>query len=77
MIKVVEGLDQVQEPVQIGIELDAINVGNMIISFCKDCPIFQVDKESEQIQQMYNMDKVQTALKILATDAYDSLNGIN
>ena len=31
MIEVVVGEDQVQEPVPIEIELDAINVGNMII----------------------------------------------
>ena len=31
MIEVVVSLDQVQEPVLIEIELDAINVGNMII----------------------------------------------
>ena len=31
MIEVVVGLDQVQEPVQIEMELDAINVENMII----------------------------------------------
>ena len=31
MIQVVVGLDQVQEPIPIEIELDAINVDNMII----------------------------------------------
>ena len=31
MIEVTVGLDQVQEPVQIEIELDVINAGNMII----------------------------------------------
>ena len=36
--------------------------------FTKDCPNSQLEKESEQIQQMYNMDEEQTALKILATD---------
>ena len=36
-----------------------------------------VEKESEEIQQMYNMDKEQTDLKLLATDTYDSLNKIN
>ena len=30
--------------------------------FAKDCPTLQVEKESEQIQQMYNMDEEKTAL---------------
>ena len=34
------------------------------------------EKESEQIQQMYNMDEKQRALKLLVTDTYDSLNRI-
>ena len=58
MTKVTVGLDQVQELVQTGIELDATNVGNMIILL----RTWQVEKESEQIQQMYNTDKEQTAL---------------
>ena len=45
--------------------------------FSKDCPTSKVEKESEQIQQMYNMDKEQATLKLLATDPYDSLNRIN
>ena len=45
--------------------------------FTKDCPTFKVEKESEQIQQMFNMDEEQTALKLLVTDTYDSLNKIN
>ena len=45
--------------------------------FAKDCPTSKVEKESEKIQQMYNMDEEQTALKLLATDTYDSLNRIN
>ena len=45
--------------------------------FAKECPTSKVEKESEQIQQMYNMDEEQTALKLLATDTYDSLNRIN
>ena len=32
--------------------------------FAKDCPTSQVGKESEQIQQMYNMDEEQIALKV-------------
>ena len=45
--------------------------------FTNNCPTSQVEKESEQIQQMYNMDEEQTALKVLATDTYESLNKIN
>ena len=45
--------------------------------FAKDYPMLKVEKESEQIQQMYNVDEEQTTLKLLATDNYDSLNRIN
>ena len=31
--------------------------------FAKDCPTSQAEKGSEQMQQMYNMDEDQTALK--------------
>ena len=41
--------------------------------FAKDCPNSQTEKEPEQIQQMYNLDKDQTAINILAADTYDSL----
>ena len=41
----------------------------------KDCPNSQIEKEPEQIQQMYNLDEEQTALKALATDTYDNLIG--
>ena len=37
----------------------------------------KVEKESKQIQQMYDMDAEQTALEILVTGAYDSLNRMN
>ena len=33
--------------------------------------------ETEQIQQMFNLDEEQTALETLATDTYDSLSRIN
>ena len=46
-------------------------------NFAKECPSSKVEKETEQIQQLYNMDKEQTTLKWLATDAFDSLNRIN
>ena len=45
--------------------------------FAKDCLTSKVEKVSAQIQQMYNMDKEQAALKLLVTDAYDSHNRIN
>ena len=32
-----------------------------------------MERESEQIQQMYNLDENQTALQVLATDSYDDL----
>ena len=32
-------------------------------SLAKDCPNAQTEKEPEQIQQMYNLDEEQTALK--------------
>ena len=38
--------------------------------------MLQVGKESEQIQQMYYMDKEQTALKVLTTNIYNNLNRI-
>ena len=41
--------------------------------FTEVCPTLQVEKEPEQIQQMYNLDEEQTALKVLATDMCDSL----
>ena len=39
----------------------------------KDCPNLEIEKEPEQIQQMYNLDEEQTALKVLATDTHDNL----
>ena len=45
--------------------------------FAKDWPTLRVEKESEQMQQMYNKDNEQTILKLLATGTYDRLNRIN
>ena len=45
--------------------------------FTKDCPTSNEEREIEQIQQMFNLEKDQTSLKTLARDAYDSLNKIN
>ena len=33
----------------------------------------QTGKEPEEIQEMYNLDEEQTALKVSATDIYDNL----
>ena len=41
--------------------------------FPKDCLNSQTEKDPEQIQQMYNLDVDQTALKVLAADMYDNL----
>ena len=45
----------------------------------KDCPTMaRKERETEQIQQMFNIDEEQTlALKTLATDTYDSLNCVS
>ena len=42
--------------------------------FAKDCLTSKLEIETEQIQQMYNVDEEQTSLKMLITDTYDSLN---
>ena len=38
--------------------------------FAKDCMTSKIEKETEQVQQMYNMDKEQTSLKTLVTDFF-------
>ena len=73
---VVAGLDQVQEPILIETELKCFK-SREYEHFAKDCPTLQAEKEPEQIQQMYNVDEEQTAIKVLATDTYDNLNRIN
>ena len=35
------------------------------------------ERETEQIQQMFNLDEEQTALKTLATETYGSLNCVS
>ena len=40
--------------------------------FTKDCPTTREERETEQIQQMFNLDEEQTSFKTLATDTYDS-----
>ena len=41
--------------------------------FTEDCPDSDTEKESEQIQQMFNLDKDKTVLKALPVDTYDDL----
>ena len=72
MMEIVVGQNQVQELVLMEIELDALGVGNIIITL-KDCPNLQTEKEPEWVQQMYNLDDEQTAFKVLARDMYDNL----
>ena len=36
--------------------------------FAKECPTSKVEKETDQIQQMFNLYAEQTSLKTLATD---------
>ena len=42
--------------------------------FAKDCPTVKEERDTDQIQQMFNLDEDQTSLKTLATDTYDNLN---
>ena len=44
------------------IGLDVISVGSMII-LLKTVQLQKIEKETDQIQQMYNMDKEKTSLK--------------
>ena len=75
MIEVIVGLDQAQELVLI----DRIKCFKCreYDHVAKDCPTAKVEKKSEQIQQMYNMDEEQAMLKLLATDTYYIFNRIN
>ena len=42
----------------------------------KDCLTSKLEKETDKIQQMFNMDEEQTSLKTLVTDTYDTINRI-
>ena len=45
--------------------------------FTNDCPTTaRKERETEQIQQMFNLDEEQTSLITLATDTYESLNHV-
>ena len=46
--------------------------------FAKDCPTTaREERETEQVQQMFNLDKEQTLLKTVAADTYDGLNHVS
>ena len=45
--------------------------------FAKDCQTSNEERETEQIQKIFNLDGEQTSLKTLATDMYNTLNKIN
>ena len=55
-------LDQVQELVLIEIGLDVISAKSMIILH-KTAQLKKLEKETKQIQWMFNMDEEQTSLK--------------
>ena len=76
MIEVVVGPDRVQELIPIRDRIRCYKCREYD-HFAKDSPTLQVEKEAGQIQQMYNMDKEQTMLNVLATNTYDNLNRIN
>ena len=71
MSKAVVGPDQVWEWVLLGIGLDVLNVGSMII-LPKTVQIYWIHKkeQSEQIQQLLNLEEDKTALKVLMADTY-------
>ena len=45
--------------------------------FAKDCPASKEEREIEQIQLVFNLDKGQTSLNTLTTDMYDNLDKLN
>ena len=55
----------------IEIELDVLNVGNN--HFAKDCLNSEMERDPEQLQQMYSLDKDKIALKVLIANTYDNL----
>ena len=42
--------------------------------FAKDYLTSKIEKETDHMQPMFNLDEEQTSLKMLSTDTYDSLN---
>ena len=73
---VVVDQDQVQEPVLIETGLDVFNVGSIIILLKTVQSQIQKTK-TEQLQQMFNLDKDKTTLKVCATNTYDGLMRTN
>ena len=71
VVKVGQG--QYQEQVLTETELGVKSVENMII-MQKDCLTAKEERETDKIQQMFNLDKEQTSLKMLATDTFESLS---
>ena len=45
--------------------------------FAKDCPTSREKKEIEHLQQMLNLEDVQTSLKSLVTNAQDNFSRVN
>ena len=45
--------------------------------FAKDCPTSREEKETEQLQQMVNLEDEQTSLKSLVTDTQDKFSMVN
>ena len=46
--------------------------------FANDCPTTKKERETKQIQQVFNLDEEQTSLKTLATDdTYNSLGHVS
>ena len=74
MIEAAVDQNQVQEWVPVEIGLDASNVGSLI-TLPKTVWIYQKKEkeQSEQIQQMPNLEKNKTAVKVPVADTYENL----
>ena len=44
--------------------------------FARDCLTTKIEREADQIKQLFNLHEEQTSLKTLAIDTYDGLNHI-
>ena len=69
-VQVIIGLGQVLEQAQIGIEFNAF-VCRVYDHFAQECPVRlagHTSRETEQIQQMFNMNEDQTLLQTLLMD---------
>ena len=45
--------------------------------FAKNCPTVKEERDTDQIQRMFNLDEDQTSLKTLATDTHDNHNHVS